>query len=108
MIGACWRLGFFRLGGRRALSGIGRVSPTSRVRGLAGRDRITPFPKALKAPAGDTRYIARARTGYSPSSLSTFTLTPRGGLPVLFTIRRERILQLGFHQARERQHSSHS
>jgi hypothetical protein len=55
VIGACWRPGFFRLGGRRALSGISRVSPTSSgIRGFVGCDRITPFPKALKVPAGDT------------------------------------------------------
>lgn len=52
--GAGWRPGFFRLGGRNALSGIGRVSPTSGVRSFARRDRITPFPKTLEVPAGDT------------------------------------------------------
>lgn len=56
MIGACWRPGFFRLGGlfRVAPSGIGRVSPTSGVRSSVGRDRIAPFPKILEIPAGDT------------------------------------------------------
>lgn len=29
---ACWRPGFFQLGGLVALGGIGRVSPTSGVR----------------------------------------------------------------------------
>ncbi len=53
VIGACWRPGFFQLGGRNALSGIGRVSPTSGVRGFVGRDRITPFPNTLEVPAGD-------------------------------------------------------
>lgn len=52
--GACWRPVLFRLGGLFAPSGIGRVFPTSGVRSSAGRDRITPFPKTLDVPAGDT------------------------------------------------------
>lgn len=51
MFGACWRPGFFRPGRGRALSGIGRVSPTSGVRGFVRRDGIAPFPKALDVPA---------------------------------------------------------
>jgi hypothetical protein len=53
IFGPCWRPGFFQLGGRSALSGIGRVSPTSGICGSAGRDRITPFPDGLDVPAGD-------------------------------------------------------
>jgi hypothetical protein len=51
IFGACWRPG---LGGLFAPSGIGRVFPTSGLRSSAGRDRITPFPKTLDVPAGDT------------------------------------------------------
>ena len=55
IFGACWwRPGFFQLGGRNALSGISRVSPTSGICGSAGRDRITPFPNSLDVPASDT------------------------------------------------------
>jgi hypothetical protein len=56
IFGTRWRPGFFRLGGLFALSGIGRVSPTSGVRSPVGRDRITPIPNTLevRVPAGDT------------------------------------------------------
>ena len=52
IFGTCWRPGFFLLGGLFALSGIGRVS--TGVRSSVGRNRITPLPKVLEVPAGDT------------------------------------------------------
>jgi len=54
VFGTCWRPRFFQLRGLSALSGIGRVSPTSGVCSFVGRDRITPFPNSLDALAGDT------------------------------------------------------
>ena len=94
IVGARRCPGPFDLGRNLTASGVDRIWTGGC--GSGRRDRIPPFPRTLGAPASYTRRLARARSGYNPSSLRTLALTLRAGLslPLPFTVCSKRVLQL--------------
>src|SRR6267142_6568483 len=83
----------FDLGARiPAATRVDRVSASPR--GPAGRDGVATFSRTFGHPAGHTRGFARARAGHNRRAFALTFWAAGPGLPLSFTIRCERILQL--------------
>ncbi len=92
---ASWRLDF---GGYRRVLTAGGIDRVSAWRGSssARRDGVAAFARSLGDSAGHPGGLARPRVGHGRASHRALALTfPVGlGIPLLFTVCRERILQL--------------